>query len=118
MVRYYENKGGAPKTEASWYVTITLVVHIGLIFAILKKIFSLSYASFSFSDEYLINKLYMLPFALVLMVIVDIIFRKQYKKIALKYDGRRVLTFKNGVFVISILIIPIVAIFLILWDYK
>lgn len=101
-----------PKLIAAEFVFFVLVVHIGLLFTIIEVFFNLSYISFS--DSYLINKLYMMPFAIAFLILVYYIFKRRFDKIERKYEWRNMLTFWNTVIVFSIMLIPIFAVILLL----
>jgi len=106
--RLIVKRNPSAKFGAASIVIFTHVVHICLLLSIIKKIYSLSYSNFRFSDIYLINKLYMMPFAFVLLFLGHYYYNKRFEKIKKKYAGRKMLTLGNAIIVFSIMLIPLI----------
>ena len=96
------------KFNAAALMFLIIGFHIAFPFAILKKVFDLSYDSFGFSDTYLINKLYMMPFGVAFLILTYYIFKRRFEKIERKYEGRKMVTFWNTVIVFSIMLVPLI----------
>jgi hypothetical protein len=96
------------KFIAAGLVWFTLVVHIFFPLSIIKKVFDLDYSSYGFSDSYVINKLYMMPIAIILMFATHFYYKKRFDEIENKYLGDEMLTRKNTIIVFSIILIPLI----------
>jgi hypothetical protein len=112
MVKLVEKRNPDPLFYSAGFVFFTQVVHVGLILSIIKKLFSIQYPVFS--DTYLINKLSMMPFALIWLIIVHVYFKKRYSKLKKLYAGQKIVSLKNTVIVFSVLLIPLVIMILLL----
>lgn len=105
MFKLIQKRNPDPKFEAIGFVWFTQLVHICLILAIIKKAFILSY--WNFSETYFYNKLFLMPFAIIWLLLFYWYFKKHTAEIEKSFEGRNVLTFKNGVIVVSVLLIPL-----------
>lgn len=101
-----------PKLIAAEFVFFVLGVHILLLLTIIRKLFNVYFSGFS--DSYVINKLYMMPFAIAFIILVHYIFKRRFDKIERKYEWRNMLTFWNTVIVFSIMLIPLFAVIMLL----
>ena len=94
------------KFVASAILFFIIDVHIGLIFTLIEVFCDISYSSFS--DSYLINKLYMMPFAIAFLILTHYVFKRRFDKIERKYEGRRMVTFWNTVIAFSTMLVPLI----------
>jgi len=94
------------KFVASAILFFIIDVHIGLIFTLIEVFCDISYSSFS--NSYLINKLYMMPFAIAFLILTHYVFKQRFDKIERKYEGRRMVTFWNTVIVFSTMLVPLI----------
>ena len=94
------------KFVASAILFFIIDVHIGLIFTLIEVFCDISYSSFS--DSYLINKLYMMPFAIVFLILIHYVFKRRFDKIERKYEGRKMVTFWNTVIAFSVMLVPLI----------
>jgi hypothetical protein len=82
------------------------LVHFLLPFALLNRFFDIRVFP-HFSDKYLINKLMVMPFLLIWLIIVNRWYKKHFKEIEEKFSGKKVITMKNVLAVFGVLIIPL-----------
>jgi len=94
------------KFNAAGLVSFTIFVHIVFPLSIVKKLFNLYFSGFS--DTYLINKLYMMPFGLAFLILGHYVFKRRFEKIERKYEGRKMVTFWNTVIVFSVMLVPLI----------
>ncbi len=107
------NKGSKnSKTDSINFVAFTVVVHLGLFFACLKRIFDLHYPFFS--NVYFYNKLFLAPFAFIWLLLVYLYYKKNSDKILEKLSAKIVVNTKNTILVFSALLIPLIIIILLL----
>jgi len=96
------------KFVASAILFFIIDVHILLPLTIIRKLFNVYFSAFS--DSYLINKLYMMPFAIAFLILTHYIFKRRFEKIERKYEGQKMVTFWNTVIVFSLLLVPLLTI--------
>ena len=94
------------KFNAAALVSFTIFVHIIFALSIIKKLFNVYFSGFS--DVYLINKLYMMPFGLAFLILGHYVFKRRFDKIEAKYEGRKMVTLWNTVIVFSIMLVPLI----------
>ena len=94
------------KFNAAALVSFTIFVHIIFALSIIKKLFNVYFSGFS--DVYLINKLYMMPFGLAFLILGHYVFKRRFDKIEAKYEWRRMVTFWNTVIVFSVMLVPLI----------
>ena len=94
------------KFVASAILFFIIDVHILLPLTIIRKLFNVYFSAFS--DSYLINKLYMMPFAIAFLILTHYVFKQRFDKIERKYEGRRMVTFWNTVIVFSTMLVPLI----------
>lgn len=105
MVKLLEKRNHDAKFNAAGFVFFIQVVHVGLVFAILKKLYLFEY--FRFSVSYYENKMYMFPFALVALILVYIFFKRRHNKIQKKYSNKKLQTTWNTIIVFSLMFLPL-----------
>ena len=94
------------KFVASAILFFIIGIHILLPLTIIRKLFNVYFSGFS--DSYLINKLYMMPFAIAFLILTHYIFKRRFEKIERKYEGRKMVTFWNTVIVFSTMLVPLI----------
>lgn len=94
--------------NAAGMVFLTIIIHLAFSLSILKKVLNLSYTNFRFSDIYLINKIYMMPLGLVFLILIYKIFKKRFNKIQRKYEGRRIVTLGNTIYIFLLMLVPLI----------
>ena len=92
---------------AASFVTLIQLVHFLFAFVILR-IFIPDISLPVFSGTYMLNKLAMMPFLLVWLIVVHIYFKKRFDRIEEKYSKKKISTFKNGVIVFTSLVVPLI----------
>ncbi|MGY6562374.1 MAG: hypothetical protein ACXITV_09725 [Luteibaculaceae bacterium] len=95
-----------PMFYSAGVVAFMQLVHFLFPFAILNKFFDIRVLP-HFSDIYLINKLMVMPFLLIWLIVVHWWFKKHFKDIEETFSDRKVITLKNGIIVFGSLIIPL-----------
>lgn len=108
--KYFEWKDKTPSAfVAASMVMFTLIIHLMLLYSILRYFTGLNVGVFS--DNYVINKLCLLPFALTFMALTYLIYyRKRSAGIVAKYDDNNMepFTFKNIALVLLIIVVPLI----------
>jgi len=94
------------KFNAAALMFLVIGFHIAFLLSIIKKLFNLYFSGFS--DTYLINKLYMMPFGVAFLILTYYIFKRRFEKIERKYEGRKMVTFWNTVIVFSTMLVPLI----------
>ncbi len=94
------------KFAASSVVAASMIGHILLVVAILKQFVELP--TFQFSDTYVYNKLAWFPFAIVILVVVHLCFKKHFDSIVSKYADKQILSPKNTIVVLCLIFLPFV----------
>lgn len=95
-----------PKFYAASFVTLTQLFQVLFVAGLVRKIFEIKILP-HFSETYLINKLMIMPFLLIWLIIVHLWFKKHFKEIEEKFSDKKVITLKNGLIVFGALIIPL-----------
>lgn len=108
MFKLIEKRNPDPRFGAISFVWLTQLIHILLIMAVLKKIFNVTFPQFS--EIYFYNKLCLMPFGIIWLVLFYRYFKKNTDKIEKSYSGKNILTFKNGVIVFSSVLVPLLII--------
>lgn len=106
MLKLVEKRNPDPVFFAITFVWLSQLIHIAFIFAILKKVFNLTYPTFS--DVYFYNKLFLTPFVILWLIIFNYYFKKRVKEIEHLYGERKVITLKNTIIVFSQLLMPLI----------
>lgn len=109
-----EKRNQDPKFAASTFVTINQWIHIALILAIVKYLFDLDYSSARFSEDYSFNKLAMMPFFLIWMLIVARVFKKNHEVIVRSFSREKIINIKNTLLISLGLFIPLISTILLL----
>lgn len=107
MKKVLERRNPDPYFAAATYVTLLQVVHFLFLFVISRFFINDNIYLPKFSDTYTYNKLAAMPFMLVWMVVVHKYFKKRYSEIEKQYDDKNIVTLKNGIVVIGLLLIPL-----------
>ncbi|TAE08320.1 MAG: hypothetical protein EAZ47_09465 [Bacteroidetes bacterium] len=108
--RYHKKgKDFSPRFTAAGAVAITIFFHLFLVVNIITYFTGFNLAGKPFSQDYFINKLYMLPFGLVYLYSFVLFYtHKRAMAIVNKYpQDYKVITFKNVLLVLLIMIVPL-----------
>lgn len=105
MFKLIEKRNPDPRFGAISFVWLTQLIHILLMMAVLKKIFNVTFPQFS--ETYFYNKLCLMPFGIIWLWLFYRYFKKNTAEIEKSFAEKNVLTFKNAVFVFSILLVPL-----------
>lgn len=102
-----EKRNPDPKFYSAGVVTIMQLIHVLFPFVLLRVFFDIRILPI-FSETYLINKLLVMPFLLVWLIVVHKWFNKRFQDIEAKFSNKKVLTLKNGLIVFGSIFIPLV----------
>lgn len=108
--RYHKRfRDFSPRLTASLAVGITIFFHLFMIANIVTFFTGINFAGKPFSQDYFTNKLYWMPFAMVYGYIFVLYYNhKRAMKIVNKYpEDYKVITFKNILLVLLIMIVPL-----------
>jgi hypothetical protein len=108
-----EKKHPDPKFLSAGVVAFIQWVHLNLIAICLYKLFNFRIIPV-FNETYIYNKLLIMPFLLIWMIITHKYFNKRFIKLSEQYSGKEIVNIKNTIIVFSILILPIISIILLL----
>ena len=94
---------------ASSMVGLSIIIHFFFLYSVIRLATGWSLGSLLTQYAYGIRKLIMLPFALLLFLLIDIIFfRTNRESILSKYKDQRPFSKRNVISVFAILIIPLI----------
>jgi hypothetical protein len=94
------------KFAASSVVAASMIGHLLLIAAIMKQFVELPTSKFN--DTYVYNKLAWFPFAILLLVVVHLYFKKHFDSIVSKYADRQILSTKSTIIVLCLIFLPFI----------
>lgn len=92
---------------AASFVMLTQLIHFLFAFVIVR-FFCKDISLPVFSHTYTFNKLAMMPFLLVWLIVVHRYFKNRLDIISERYSTKKIITLKNGVIVFASLLIPLV----------
>lgn len=113
MAKLAEKRNPESKFYAAQFVVINQIVHLLLIFAIIKKYYYEN-LHFGFSEVYVYNKLCWVPIGFLWFLLAHFYYKKRYAKLQRKFSDEGVLTLKNGIIVFTILFIPLIMMIILL----
>ncbi len=96
-----------PLFYSAGVVAFMQLIHFLFPFVLVRAFFDIRILP-TFSDTYFINKLMVMPFLLIWLIIVHWRYKKHLKEIEEKFSGKKVITLRNGLIVFGSLIIPLV----------
>ena len=107
--KYFEKtRDSTPKYRAILTVAVTIGFHLFFIISIVKYVFDITIPRFD--ESYFFNKLYMMPFALLLILFIYLYYNQnRINKILGHYNNEeKVFTFKNVATIIFVIIVPLI----------
>jgi len=108
-----ERRNPDPKFYSAGVVAFSQWIHLGFIVTCANKLFDIKILPV-FNDAYLFNKLMIMPFLIVWLIVVHVHFKKQYPKLVKLYSGQKITNLKNTVIVFSLIFIPLLFIIILL----
>jgi len=106
VFRLVEKRNTDPKFYSAGFLFFVQIVHLGLVLALIKKVFNVQY--FVFSTTYLINKLIWMPILLTWLIIIHVYYKKRFSKIEKYFSKQKVLTFQNSTIVFTLFLVPLI----------
>lgn len=108
-----EKRNPDPKFYSAGVVAFSQWVHLGFIITCINKLFNISILPL-FSDTYLFNKLIIMPFLIVWLIITHMYNKKKYPMLINKYSEKNIINIKNTAIVFSLLIVPLLSLIFLL----
>lgn len=107
MKKVLERRNPDPYFAAATYVTFLQLCHFLLVCVLLRFFANIKLSFPNFSSVYLYNKIAYMPLLLIWLIAVHKYFKKRYSEIEKQYDDKNIVTLKNGIVVIGLLLIPL-----------
>lgn len=112
LIYYYFLKILEKRNEDAIYYAAVIVfcfqvIHMFIVFAIIKKLFKLDFPVFS--NTYFFNKLFYMPFLLIWLILVYRFFKKHSEGITKIYVERNIVTTENSVLIFLIFFVPLIS---------
>jgi hypothetical protein len=108
--KYFERrKDSTPRYRAILSVATTIGFHLFCLISIAKYVLDVTIPKFN--DEYLINKLYLMPFALLLILLVYLYYNKKRTEEIIELKEKvveKVFTIKSIISTILIICVPVI----------
>lgn len=108
--RYHKRRqDSTPSLTGMVAVSSVLAGHIFLIVNLISFFTGYKVLGGPFSEDYTLNKLYLLPFSILYFLIIVFYYnKKRVEKIKQQWKDKDVLTFKNGMIIFIVAVLPVV----------
>lgn len=103
-----EKRNPEARRHSAWLVYLAQVGQLFLIGTVIRRVTGIRFKLPQFSTDPILNRLIILPFFLLWIYVVSKYFYKRFFIIKEKYENRNMITAKNTVLFISLVILPII----------